>query len=400
MAGSANHLFLFDVDSVLVEALWYLKALQDTVAHFSRQMGAGDHPLTEVEARTFEACGLTSEWDSGAACVGLLLVERLRQEPDLPVSSCWPETVSYLGAHPRPVPRPDYEALAIRAGARLDDETTPAQAARAVLLELVEESAGLERQRAPIAALLDALLGHTHDFYRAPVTRYLQHLVIGSDLIPQTYGVAPDLESPPYLVRYDRPLLTPASRSRLGESVASGRVGATLYTARPSLPPVEAGGPAVGFSPEAEAARSLVGLEGLPLIGEGKMRWLASEENEDLERLVKPSPVQGLAAIGAARSGQEASALQAALGLYRDDRLLPPLASLGASTVHVFEDTVGGLAAVERAVARLRAAGQPVATCPYGIVVDGPKAVAMAERGVPTYPSINEAVATALDRVR
>jgi hypothetical protein len=163
------------------------------------------------------------------------------------------------------------------------------------------------------------------------------------------------------------------------------------------LPPADVDGAAVGFSPEAEAARSLVGLEGFPLIGAGKMRWLAALESTQVERLVKPSPVQALAAIGAASSGQEGASLRAAIALHRDGILNQPLARVGPATIHVFEDTVGGLAAVERAVDALRGAGLRVSYVPYGIVVDGPKAASMAERGVTTYPSVNEALSVALD---
>jgi hypothetical protein len=399
MAGPPDHLLLFDVDSVLVDALGYLKALQDTVAHFSRQLGVGDHPPSEHETRTFEAYGLTSEWDSGAACVGQLLVERLRREPDLPLPASWPEAMSYLGARPCPLPHQSYGPLTLAAGERIERGATPAQAARQVLLEVVDQTESLADQRATLALLLDTLLGHTHDYHRAPVTRYLQHLAIGSEQIPATYGVSPDIESPPYLLRYDRPLLTPAWRERLRSVLAQGLAGAAIYTARPSLPPADVDGPTLGFSPEAEAARSLVELEGIPLIGAGKMRWLASRTGEELERLVKPSPVQALAAIGAASSGHEASALDAALRLHRDGDLRPPLADLGAATVHVFEDTVAGLAAVERAAAELRALGLPVGYEPYGVVRDGPKASAMADRGLPTFPSVSEALATAIVRV-
>jgi len=398
VAGPASHLFLLDVDSVLVEVLGYLKALQDTVAHFSREMGVGDHPPTEPEARAFEAYGLTSEWDSGAACVGLLLVERMRREPNLCLPAGWAEAMSYLGERPLPLPHPDYGAMALETRERLDGAATPDQAALALLLDKVDNCGGLEHQRQTIAALLDALLGHTHDFYRAPVTRHLQHLVIGDEAIASSYGIEPDLASPPYLLRYDRSLLSAEGRARLRRHVAAGRVGAAIYTARPSLSPADADGPVIGFSPEAEAARALVELEDIPLIGAGKMRWLASLENAEVERLVKPSPVQALAAIGAASSGREAASLRAAIALHRDGVLRQPLAGVGPATIHVFEDTVGGLAAVERAVDVLCDAGLRVGYEPYGIAVDGPKAAAMAERGVTTYPTVNEALSVALDR--
>ena len=404
------HLFLFDVDGVLVDARAYLKALQDTVAHFARQMGMGRvcDPPTEEEVRAFEANGLTSEWDSGPTCVAALLLERLRvrNQPSLLLPSHWPDALATLAAQPPAgdsISRPDYVALARKVGQRLVDGASPAQAARAVLWEEALAIPGQEHAPPALAALLDTLLGRIHDFYRAPVTRHFQHLAIGSQAVAQTYDVSPDFESPAYLLRYDRPLLTPATRARLHDS----QVRAALYTTRPSLPPAEAGEPAKrpsgtanGYSPEAEMARSLVGLEAWPLVGRGRMRWLAQRTGEDLDGLIKPFPVQALAAIGAASSGREADALEAALALHREGQLRPPLADLGAVTLHVFEDNVSGLAAAERGVEALERADITVMWRPYGIApANNPKATALTARGVPVYPSVNEAVLDALKEV-
>jgi hypothetical protein len=387
-----THLFLFDVDGVLVDARAYQKALQDTVAHFSRIMGLGDHPPTKEEIRALEANGLNSEWDSGAACVAALLLERLRREPSLPLSVHWPETLATLAAHPLPLPHPNYAALAKKVGQRLEERMSPAQAARAVLWDEARAIPDLERPR--LAEMLQTLLGHVHDFYRAPVTRHFQHLVIGSRTITQTYGVSPDFESPAYLRCYDRPLLSPAARARIEKE---SQIRVALFTTRPSLPLSRAESlkdeAATGYSPEAEMAQSLVGLEAWPLVGRGRMRWLARQTGEALERLLKPFPVQALAAIGAAWSGQETTALTAALALQRQGKLDPPLADLESVTIHVFEDSLGGLEAVERGVEALRLAGMNAAWRPYGIApTDSPKAAALTMRGVPVYPSINEAI--------
>jgi hypothetical protein len=258
----------------------------------------------------------------------------------------------------------------------------------------------LEPLRATLDVLFDTLLGHTHDFYRAPVTRHFQHLVIGSQGVRQTYGVEPDFESAAYLRQHDRPLLSADVRARLHESVAGGDVRVALYTARPSLPPADADITADGYSPEAELARSLVGMDAYPLIGLGRIRWLAERAGERAEHLVKPSPVQALAAVGAAWSGQEVAALEAALALHRDGELRPPLADLDAATIHVFEDSPGGIDAVKHAVELLQAAGLDVAWQPHAIApADGPKAEAMAVRGVPTHPSINDAILAALETI-
>jgi hypothetical protein len=397
------HLFLFDIDGVLVDARAYQKALRDTVSHFSRLMGLGDHPPTGAQVRAFEANGLNSEWDSGAACVAALLLERLRREPAFALAPRWPDTLSALATHPCPLPPPDYAALAKKIGARLGG-LSPAQAAHAVLWDEAQAIPGLDCSR--LAPLLEALLGQVHDFYHAPVTRHFQHLVLGSQAINQTYGVSPDLQSPAYLRRYDRPLLTPATRALLFEKIASGQVRAALYTTRPSLPPTDAENePVTGYAPEAEMAQELVGLETWPLVGRGRLRWLARRAGEELGSLelgslLKPFPVQALAAIGAAWSGQEKAALTAALALHRQGKLIPPLADLEPVTVHVFEDSPGGLQAVELGVEALRAAGLTISWQPYGIARAGsPKAATLAARGAPVYPSINEAVLDAETRI-
>ena len=395
-----THLFLFDVDSVLVEARGYLVALQETVAHFSLQMGLGSLPPTEEEVRAFEANGLTSEWDSGAACVAALLVERVRREPALALPGDWPAALQILAAKPLPLPPPDYAALARRAGS-IRGTGDGVSAAQAVHAALVDEVWTLPGAGASLLELLDTLLGHTHDLYRAPVTRYFQHLAIGSQAVAETYGITPDLTSPPYLRDFDRPLLSLTTRSMLKGVAAVGRVRAALYTARPSLPPADVDAVPSGYSPEAEMARALVGLETWPLIGMGRMQWLADRSGRKVEQLVKPSPVQALAAIGAAWSGQEAEALQAALALHDDGKLLPPLSDLNATAVHVFEDATVGLAAVERAVEALGRVGVNLAWRAYGVVpAAGPKMEAMMARGVAVYPSVNEAVMAALSGTR
>jgi hypothetical protein len=395
------HLFLFDVDSVLVEANGYLKALQDTVAHFSQRMGVGTHPPTESEVRAFEAHGLGSEWDSAPVCIVALLLERLRRAPNLKLPTIWPQALTALACQPQETGHPDYAALAHRIGARMVDLPVAAEAARAVLWQEATSWPELRPYLASLDMLLETLLGRTHDFERAPVTRYFQHLVIGSEGVRETYGVVPDFKSPAYLHEYDRPLLTSSVRERLRTGISRGTIRIALYTARPSLPPADARpAPASqnGYSPEAELAQKLLELDAFPLIGLGRMHWLAQQIGQRGAQLVKPSPVQALAAIGAAWSGQETSALQAALTLHQRGRLCPPLTELNAVTAHIFEDSPSSIEAVRNAVERLQAAGVTITWRPHGIAPpDGPKAQAMAAKGVPTYPSVNEAILTVLD---
>ena len=393
-----KHLFLFDVDGVLVEARGYLRALQDTVAHFARRMGVGKIAPTEEEVRAGEAHGLTSEWDSSPTYILALLLERLRCEPSLVVPAQWEAALDVLGARPLALSHPDYMALVARVGARRAEFGETSHAARAVLLE--DARLLPERQRDAVGAILGELLRDTHSFDRAPITRHFQTLVLGSAAIQETYGVPTQFESAAYLLERDVAALVPETCTRLHNAVATGRIRPAIYTARPSLPPVDVETSSLGYSPEAEMAQKLVGVEGWPLIGLGRLRWLAARCGGETAKMVKPSPVQGLAAIGAAASGQESVALDAAWTFHQTGDLRGPLADLGATTVHIFEDTVGGMTAVRAAVEALRDAGVDICWQPYGVTpATGAKAEAMAAQGIPTYRSVNAAVDVALHRV-
>ena len=389
-----KHLFLFDVDGVLVDARGYLRALQDTVAHFARRMGVGDPILTEDEVRAGEAHGLTSEWDSAPTYILTLLIERLRREPSLALPTRWEDALAMLAARPLALPHPNYMALVARAGARRRDFKETSHAVRAVLWDDAQVLPVTHREA--VSVILDELLADTHNFARAPITRYFQHLVIGSEGVAKTYGIAPSFEARPYLLDYDVAELSPETASRLRDAANAGRIHPVIYTARPSLPPNGAVVSKNGYSPEAELAQTLVGLEGWALIGLGRLQWLAARCGGQVAQMVKPSPVQALAAIGAA-VGSEADALEAAWTFHETGELREPLAGLGVTTVHIFEDTVGGMGAVRDAVQSLHAAGVDIRWRPYGITpATGAKAEALAAQGIAMYRTINDAVEVAL----
>lgn len=391
------HLFLFDIDGVLVDAQGYLRALQDSVAHFSQAMGiSGDQAPTEKEVRTFEAVGMTSEWDSLPACLAAVLLGRLQQEPDFPLPDVWPAALDALGVRPREIPRPDYSALAQEIGARI--RSTGEVAARAAHGVLSARAASLPAKwHGALERLLSTLLDHTHDFARAPLTQHFQHRVIGSAGVARTYGITAQFECAPYLQTHDSTNLTAGTRAALFRAQERDEMRAVLYTARPSLPPQDSGSATRGYSPEAELARELVGLEPWPLIGFGHMQWLGERVGVAAENMVKPSAVQALAAIGAAWLGRETVALQSAWTLFNEQRLEPPLADLPDITLHVFEDSSGGMHAVTQASALLHQAGKSNTLVRYGITpASGAKEKAMRALGVSTYRSVNSAVKRAL----
>ncbi len=390
-------LILFDVDGVLVHSRAYHRGLQQTVAYFSRRMGVGEHYPTQEEIDLFEAHSITVEWESAAISTAALLLERLRRAPlDLPVDF-W-AALDILGAQPLAVPRPDFGALARRIGAG----TPPGTQASRTALRLFGEDLNGGPLTARVQPVLEQLLGHCFDVDRAPALQVVQNFAVGHALYADAYGLPPHFECAALLATEDRPLLQPALRDRLLAERAAGRLRCGLYTARPSLPPVEVAERLRGYTPEAELALDLVGLpasgpERLPVIAFGKLAWAAQRHGAEAMDLVKPSPVQPLAAMAAARTGAEAAALDAAVALVRAGELQPALAACAGETIHVFEDSPGSLRAATQAAALLAAQGVPVTLVRHGVAAPGsPKHTALSQIADRLHADINAGLAQIL----
>lgn len=354
---------LLDVDGVLVHSRAYHLGLQKTVEYFGKRMGlAKPHMPTQAEIDLFEANSVTVEWESSAICVAALLQARLEwsQREELRSAEFW-TLLDALAARPADVPRPDFAALARRVGAA----TRPAQRPSLAALELFAASAG-----AP--PYLVALLGRCYDAHASPTHQVTQNFVIGHRRYAECYGLTPHFEHPALLETEDAPLLSPELRDRLLAERAAGRVWFALYTARPSHPPRDAMTSLRGYTPEAEMALALLGLDGdVPTMAVGKLEWAARRAGRSAMEYVKPSPVHALAAIAAARTGREAEAIDAALAVHRGERLPDVYASCAGEHVHVFEDSASSLRAVAHAVELLNAYGLNLRLTRHGIAPEG-----------------------------
>ncbi len=145
--------------------------------------------------------------------------------------------------------------------------------------------------------------------------------------------------------------------------------------------------PPLGYAPEAEIALDLVGLPDIPLISFGKLQYLGEQRGYDPEVLLKPSPVQALAGIAAALTGDEWAALQAACDWYETGQLKGVLAGLSqAFDVTIVEDTLGGIRSVRAAGEILQKAGLDVTVRAYGLTSgSAAKSAAFEQAGVPHF---------------
>lgn len=381
-------IILFDVDGVLLKSYAYRASLQNTVRYFSQRLGLGDLTLTDEEVEVFESQSITVEWDSGAICMALLLVERLRgrraAKRKLP-DEFW-AMVDGLGTRATSVGRPDFGAWARRIG----EATPPGQLPSHTALKM------LSAELSTAGPWLTHLLSNCYSITQAPAMQLFQNYALGHALYERYYGLPAHVKGPPLLEKLDRVNLRPKLAERLMAERAARHVFPALYTARPSLAPLEAGDGLRGYTPEAETARAMAGLDPIPIIAFGKVEWLGRRVGLSGRDLVKPSPVHSIAAMGAARTGLEVEALKAALAVVRGDHLRYPLTACKGEAIHVFEDSASSLRAVTQAVDLLNRQGLNLTLTRHGIAPKGsPKQETLGAVADMVHESINDG----LDRI-
>ena len=357
-------IILLDVDGVLVQPSGYRAALRATVNHFiGPEFDVREELLTELEKR-----GISSEWDM----VPLL------------VASYWNDLLSRQTISQLPS---DVASAALKINCQGGVEVPSYLSIPEFSLVQGQYPAETALHAGHFTALpLDLrrnLLMNTRDIYQSQTMRIFQHFTLGSEKFAQTYKLSPEFETESLLLTDDRSNITNEIRTKLSRSNHS----LAVFTSRPSLPPREVDESTVGYAPEAELALELVGLSDTPLIAFGKLEYIASQYALDPATLVKPSAIHALAAVLAAWTGAELSALQAALDWRATDKLNAAFNHLPHSfELVVIEDTMGGIRSVCAAGEILGKAGFHVTVRPLGLTSgSAAKAFAFERAGIPYY---------------
>jgi hypothetical protein len=231
--------------------------------------------------------------------------------------------------------------------------------------------------------LRTSLLRGSRDVNTSQTTRTFQQFTLGSKVYNQTYNLPANIESESFLYKYDRSNIHDTCRDKLYQP----GIYLAAFTARPSRPPRDVEVSHQGYAPEAEIALDLVRLPDIPLISFGKLQYLGEQRGLEPEALLKPSPVQAMAAIAAALTGNEWAALQAACDWYETGQLTGVLAELPqVFAVSVIEDTPGGVRSVIAAGKILREAGLEVTVHAFGLTSgSAAKTAALAQLNVPCF---------------
>jgi phosphoglycolate phosphatase-like HAD superfamily hydrolase len=393
------NILLFDVDGVLVEDRGYRAGVIAVANHYARLMGLAPLPLEPAALDLFHAHGYTNEWDSCPFTIGILILEALQQAPAIAVRpAAFEEMLRRFKAAAlklSTLPVSDYLAAADQLPGR------PSERARAALRDRLQHLPLSGETRAAAESILDVLFADPYNFERSPVTQLFQEQMLGSSTFEETYQRRPRFDLPSLLYDEDRSLLKEAARQTLIRLAASPQTRLCIYTARPSLPPADAANwlidpqaRPIGYSPEAELAVQLTHLSDYPLIAMGRMQWLAAQVNERVEQLTKPSPVQALAAIGAALTRHEADSLKAAYALVSRGEWIEPLNQLKDRSfeVWVVEDATLGLQAAQGAIELLCRQSIDIQLHVIGIANGGPKAAALEPLSEIVLPDVNRAI--------
>jgi hypothetical protein len=375
------------MDGVLIRPGGYHRALQDTVAWVGRALGYRQVSLLQEDIDLFEAVGVTSEWDSSAICMALLLLRAWEHFPDLALPS------DLAGRYPEPhsLQPPDFQPFYRLLENSPNPDASPLQRAGLLLL-------GNGTDHSPEQArLIREILGEARAIQRSLTHRIFQELVLGSRVFADTYHLPPILGTEGYLSRYDLPLLSSGPQAALHAWLAEDGNRAAIFTNRPSLRPDSSTG-----TPEAEIGARVAGMEELPIVGFGALSWLAEQRGLENQAYLKPSPVHVLAAtwmalqpippeIAPEKRVVEAlnASLRAVAGV-RDHGWQ----ELSGARLCVFEDSVRGLRSALSARDVLAALGIPVQISLCGISDSPPKQHSLSNFGAAVFPTVGAALSS------
>jgi hypothetical protein len=402
-------ILLFDVDGVLVDPLAYRIGVTKTLEQLYRKVGLINVETLvpdESEVAYMEACGVHDVWDMTNIIFANVLAEICLHLKQTTGSSKLNgrnvvEKLEYIKSTDPRLPR--LQCTAIADSLALEQRLThpPDIAFAQITQRLLSE---LNQQERPLwFDLLRNFLVGTRSAYESEGTRLFQNIILGNEEFEKTYRLKSEYNGESLLTIVDKVLISAENVELLLQLQRTNSALIAIYTARPSLPPPGVSGNPSGYSPEAELAQRMAGLQDVPLVGMGMMEWLAHRYGKRSEALTKPNTTQALCALMASVLG--ATNGQVLETSYRVDKLHvnpdnTPLHVLKQSevTVYVFEDTVSGIKPMLQVAERLNHFGFSITVKPLGIAQDAKKIAVLHAYCENVFDSVNCAIAYALQQ--
>lgn len=380
---------LFDLDSVLVYPGGYQTAFYKTIWHILHYTNL-EYLLPDNQLyNLFEANAVTSEWDKIPITLAIIFEAVYQSNSQLPIPSTFADALRQIQSSQLNRVHIDFPQVIAAIIHSFKQAETPSLG----LYRAIES----QQFTAPYSTWISSpflpdLLQTTRDIHHSYPIRLLQNYVLGSQRFQEVYHLPPEVESESLMLKNDQILISPESLNCLLDYYKNDIIKIAALTFRPSLPPREIQSTENGYSPEAEMALTRLQLNFIPLIGYGRISYLAQYVHTTPDTLIKPSPVQALAGIAAAWTRDEWQALTWAYEIYhkpsQDNRkLLPPHFQL-----HVFEDSTLGIISSRSAVQILEKIGYRIEMHAWGISSNSEKANSLEAAGVTVFPDVNQAI--------
>jgi hypothetical protein len=388
---------LFDLDGVLVSPGGYRTAAKAAIQYFLDLMGINGAALDNRFFEHFEAIGISSEWDMIPLTVAIYLEEALQITEISDGKFTLIELMNFIKQKGIQLPKVRWDDYFKKIKAVLVKELSPSES---VLSDIKNRGADSILPFLFGMSMLDELLANTRLPEFSLITRLFQNLVLGSDMFYRTYPFEPLVDCESYLDKFDEALINSNCWKRIAIRTQEQGLRCAVYTLRPSLAALGSGFTSQSFSPEAEMALRLVKAPPISLIGYGQISCLAEKIKQTPDSLLKPNPVQALAAIGAALCNDEWKALQWAYLLLNAVDHEPHDETLGIKIpekirVNVFEDSSYGIQAVLGAAKILKNHKIESGVAAWGIASSPLKIKALKRQGAMVFDDINLAVENA-----
>lgn len=386
---------LFDLDGVLINPGGYRAAFSTVIQEFLEKSGLKNYKVPKNLPELFESHGVTNEWDM------------------LPLTYAVTLDAAWTESSRKPDPKSFDEIYReknefISSGSTIDYKE-----------KLQFLSQFFSRQNSPALDILDACLnGHQEEMFPAlnlPMIKEIfafgsdlnqskinilfQNYVLGDQVFQNVYRKTPQIITESYLRLFDKPNLESAQIKLIKDLAGQKIIHPAVLTSRPSLAPKQVQSLEEGYSPETEIAASILDINDFPLIGYGRIDYIAKKFHFNADRLIKPVPFQALAAILAAWFQDELFGLESTAKLFglnsnvNQGSAVSFLSSFPKNfDLHVYEDSFVGISSCQKALEILKSVGINAKLFSWGVAKNPEKIASLKSVGANIFENIGSAL--------
>ena len=401
--STAKLFLILDIDGVLLEAHGYRDACVDTINDFLRQMGLDGLSIDRVIPDSFEASGITAEWDMVPLTLAAAVNWACELSPEWKSDGEFPPCFSDFG----PYDNDQFQQMLLSKieafSGMLNPDETPINA----IFHHLEKNDGQELSSLWQQPFRKRFFVDTLNPKKCPFFAQLMNRLLGSEVFSAFYGLEAPICCASYLETKDHLLISEYYRELLPK-FAGNSVYPVIMTYRPTRLPSDGGNKGSVYfvnTPEGECALRLLGWtdRGIPMIGAGSLCYIEEKYHLRREYYVKPHPFHALAAVMYGLCGNEILALEVARQLCELDprkNESPAGAWLENGekiTLAVFEDSTSGIRSTMNAADVLCKWGYEAEAVLCGIHSTHAKDQLLIETGAVLYPNINLALDAVLN---